>query len=706
MLIALALIACTKDDPAIDDTGPSDSGGLDQCVKPPNLISSPDEDCHGFPDATDCDCDGFGGAEDCDDRNSYTFPGADDIPYDGVDNDCAGDGDLTDFDADGYDSVKAGGLDCNDANKDIFPGAEEVCYNGIDENCDGLPDTDDCDGDGYPGIGDNKTDCDDRDPDRNPGVDEIWYDGIDQNCTGNESDYDADLDGDDSSTMPDADGKVGTDCDDEDRLTSGQGSELLDNLDRDCDGFVDVINSRDATAWWSGTVGIEDGFLGYSTAVLEDYDGDGFRSVAIGGFGLPTTGNYRPGRVYILDVGDGSGNPHELATGTIDGLDQDYLGASMDSIGDLDGDGYTELLIGAPVSGSVSYLFDGATIAAGGALGSGDALASMSGTAPYTGFDVLAVGDVDGDGVTDLAMSTAWAGASYGSVPYTVIYSGADAMLGGALTPVSALAEISGNTNDGGHSLGQVDLDGDGVPELLFPAYTATGANGALAVAWGAELDGFIGVVDDMDWIRGANLDEIGVTTGWYDDMDGNGYPELLVRAYGAAGVAANGGGGRIYLVNADEITQGQGSEIRITEQAFGTIEGTVDNGHVQTPETQGDYDGDGVDDIFVMHAGDRKLVNPVFLEGEMVKPTGYILQASDVSAGGSISADLRADEHVIDGWTVDELTGYSMQIADLDGDGVDDFLLGSPGAAGSSATRAGNAHVVLSYLDGDYTGL
>ena len=706
MLIALALIACTKDDPAIDDTGPRDSGGLDACEKPPNLVTSPDQDCFGYPDATDCDCDGFSMAEDCDDRNSYTFPGADDIPYNGVDDDCAGDGDMVDFDADGYDSVQAGGDDCNDANKDIFPGAEEVCYNGIDENCDGLEDTDDCDGDGYPGIGDDKTDCDDRDPDRNPGVEEIWYDGIDQNCTGTASDYDADLDGDDSSSEPDSDGVVGTDCDDEDPLTAGGNPELLDNKDRDCDGVVDVLNSRDAAAWWSGTVGVEDGFLGYSTAVLEDYDGDGYRSVAIGGFGLPTEGNANPGRVYILDVGDGGGKPHELATASIDGVQGDYLGAAMDNIGDLDGDGLSELLVSAPVTDSVSYLFDGATIAAGGALGTGDAIASLVGSGVYTGFDVVAVGDVDNDGVSDLAVSTAWAGATYGSNTYTAVFSGADAMLGGRLTSVSALAEITGAGNDGGHSLGEVDLDGDGVPELLFPDYTATGGNGALAVAWGDEMDGFIGVVDDMDWIRGANGDEIGVTTGWYDDMDGNGYPEILVRAYGAAGNAATGGGGRIYLVNSNEITRGQGNLTRVTDQAFGTIEGTVDYGHVQTPETQGDFDGDGVDDIFVMHAGDRAIVNPAFLEGEPARAAGYILQASDVSGGGSIAADLRADEHLIDGWKDDELTGYSMQIADLDGDGLDDFLLGSPVASGSGATRAGNAHVLLSYLDEDYTGL
>ena len=49
-------------------------------------------------ETVDRDCDGVEDAADCDPDDPYTYPGADDIPYDGIDNDCAGDGDLVDVD--------------------------------------------------------------------------------------------------------------------------------------------------------------------------------------------------------------------------------------------------------------------------------------------------------------------------------------------------------------------------------------------------------------------------------------------------------------------------------------------------------------------------------------------------------------------------------------------------------------------------------
>ncbi|MED5371791.1 MAG: MopE-related protein [Myxococcota bacterium] len=706
MLLLLSLLACKDGEPVVDDSAPVETP---DCELPPNLTTSPDEDCFGYPDATDCDCDGYvKDSEDCDDRNSYTFPGADDIPYNGVDDDCAGDGDLVDWDGDGYDSVQVGGDDCNDGNAQIYPGAPETCYNGIDEDCSGDDDSNDCDGDGFPGIGDDKTDCDDTDPERNPAADEIWYDGVDQNCSGQDSDYDADGDGDDSADHPNADGDVGTDCDDSDPLTAGGNPELLDNQDRDCDGVVDLLNSRDGQAWWYGALGSGDGFLGISAAVMEDYDGDGSLSIAVGGHGSASETDPYIGYVYLLDVSSGQGKPQDLAHTLIyGGVGYDLIGTDLANVGDMNGDGHPELLVGAPEAGSSlghAYLFDGADIAAGGTLSPSDALSTLGGGAAYAGADVGSVQDLDGDGVPELFLGTGFWSA-VGSTPQIVVYSGSDA-LDGDLSTIDALAQVDVSNNDGGDAL-SIDLDGDGLQEVLFPAYTADPGQGVLAVMWGDEVATMGAVsIDDLDWIRGESLDRIGYTTGWYDDMDGDGYPELLVRSYGADGNAGGGGGGRIYLVDSDVVTRGQGTDVRIASQAFGTIEGTVDSGHVKTPTEQGDYDGDGVDDILVMHPGDREHVNPLVGEGAAVRPTGYILQVDDVSGGGSVSADLRADEHLLDGFKDDELSGFSLIAADFDGDGVDDIYFGSPGAGGKSTSRAGNAHVFLSYLDGDYSDL
>jgi hypothetical protein len=84
------------------------------------------------------DGDGFDsasyGGEDCDDGDETVYPGAPDIPYDGIVNDCDT-SDEFDADGDGHNAVAHGGDDCDDANSGIHPEAEEIWYDGVDQDC-------------------------------------------------------------------------------------------------------------------------------------------------------------------------------------------------------------------------------------------------------------------------------------------------------------------------------------------------------------------------------------------------------------------------------------------------------------------------------------------------------------------------------------------------------------------------------------------
>jgi streptogramin lyase len=129
-------------------------------------------------DEDDLDLDGYGISTDCNDSDPLSYPGAAEIPNDGVDQNCNGMDDDPDGDLDGSPTIH----DCDDNNPSIYPGAPENPDNGIDDNCNGIIDVEDLDSDGYY-VAD---DCNDLDASVNPGATEINYDGIDQNCDGSD----------------------------------------------------------------------------------------------------------------------------------------------------------------------------------------------------------------------------------------------------------------------------------------------------------------------------------------------------------------------------------------------------------------------------------------------------------------------------------------------------------------------------------------
>ncbi|MEO9872787.1 MopE-related protein [Ekhidna sp.] len=202
-----------------DDTDPTIYPGATEI---PN--DGIDQDCNGFDlvENVDADGDGFSvDAGDCDDLDSTVYPGATEIPNDGVDQDCNG-SDLIDGDGDGVSSLD----DCNDTDATIYPGATEIPYDGIDQDCNGS-DLIDVDGDGVP----FPTDCNDNNPTIRPGIPEIPYDGIDQDCNGSDL-RDVDGDGFDSEIAG------GADCNDNNPFINPGAFDIPNNgIDENCDGF-------------------------------------------------------------------------------------------------------------------------------------------------------------------------------------------------------------------------------------------------------------------------------------------------------------------------------------------------------------------------------------------------------------------------------------------------------------------------------------
>ena len=278
----------------VDDNCDSlvDNGAIDA----PIWYADADGDTYGDAAVTLAECtapDGYLVDDtDCDDTDATVYPGAAEIPYDGIDQDCNGD-DVIDADGDGYVADVAGGDDCDDTDADVYPGSLEIA-DGIDSNCDSIVDEGtawyDDDGDGYTEDG---GDCNDAVAATNPAGVEV-ADGVDQDCDGVVDEgtdyYDDDRDGYSES--------VG-DCNDGDPRQSPDNAEIPgDGIDNDCDGTVD--------------------------GGVADADGDGYTED--GGDCDPTDGTVHPG-----------------ADETADGKDNDCDGVIDEGTpaADADGDGYS-----------------------------------------------------------------------------------------------------------------------------------------------------------------------------------------------------------------------------------------------------------------------------------------------------------------------------------------------------------------------------
>jgi hypothetical protein len=208
-----------------------------------------------------------------------------------------------------------------------------------------------------------------------------------------------------------------------------------------------------------------------------DLDGDGLADTVVGGANDSDSGLNDAGRVHVL-AGPTQGN-HTL--GQDDYILQGdseyaYAGASLDTPGDTNGDGYEDLLIGgylhpaAGERGGKVWLVEGPIDRD---MDLADAPASVIAEGPYEwlGLDVAGLGDADGDGHVDLAMSAPrdyyYGGGYPGKVyvfgtPLEGAHTGADADL---VLVGEGIDDYTGRSIDGGR-----DVDGDCLGDVLIGA--------------------------------------------------------------------------------------------------------------------------------------------------------------------------------------------------------------------------------------------
>lgn len=677
----------------------------------------------------DDDLDGYYSGQDCDDTDPTVFPGADEI-CDGLDNDCDGETDeegLTlfypDADSDGYGDTESEGEedcgiepnratnneDCDDADNLVNPLADELC-DGVDNNCDGtvdepqaidaqtwFPDEDD-DGFGDPLKGLltcdpdptwvlDSQDCDDDNFEINPAAPEICNE-IDDDCNG-DTDSDAidalewyvDADSDNygniegllvSCTQPGGYVADSSDCDDTQTSTNPGASEApADGVDSDCDGEEICYLDNDGDSWGDATVAAADlscsvGSLVNQAGDCKDGDPNTFPGASPNDSTTSCTtdadgddyGDLNPefGVTVGRDCDDTDPTIYPGATESAgDSVDQDCNGNELCYV-DSDGDsqGSTSVVVSTDLDCSDSGESSNADDC-------NDRESSI-----YLGATELVGDEVDSD-------------CDGGEICYL------DADLddyGSTTTTTSSdrdcadSGEATNNTDcDDGEVLanpGQTEICDDGIDNDCSGEFEACGPYGSFS-----SEDGDVVLSGDVDYAMAGQT----LVTG---DFDGDGQADLWVGALDADDPNTDAGQAHLHLgpitANAD-----------IEGDASATLSSSAFYAYLSYRMAVGDLDGDTKDDIVL------STINSPELSSDYENGNVYLLN-------GNITSDATSDTSGNYSWWAfggtDDYFGWSLAVGDLDDDGQDDLIVGSP-LDEANGYLSGSAFLFLGPLSG-----
>jgi len=418
----------------------------------------------------------------------------------------------------------------------------------------------------------------------------------------------------------------------------------------------------DASGTWSGFPTLPGAMCGSPIQVV------GLTSCAMTG-AVPT-----PTPPTVIDLSDADAK-------LIGENDYDYSGKSVSSAGDVNGDGFDDILVGAEFrdDGGRAYLVYG-PVYGDVLLADADAVLIGADAGDVLGRSVSGAGDVNGDGFDDILVGapgddTAGTSAGAAFLLYGPLY--------GDIDPATAADAIfvgeEPSDNAGDTVSGRGDINGDGFDDILIGAESADHglANGTVYVVYGHAY----GTID-LSMADGALLGESGSneaakTISGAGDVNGDGFDDILVGAS-----RPYSGTGESFVVHGP--VYGAMSLSDAKANLLG--ESAMDDAFVVSGA--GDVDGDGFDDVLIGAAGDD--------DGGLNGGCAYLLY-------GPVDGDV--DLALADAKLLAEADGDGAGTAisdagDVNGDGFADILVGAPWES-TAANKTGATYLVYGPVSG-----
>jgi hypothetical protein len=434
--------------------------------------------------------------------------------------------------------------------------------------------------------------------------------------------------------------------------------------------YLGTASGLSTTPAWTGESDAAGLAYGTSVATAGDVNGDGYSDVIVGSSTI-NTDFFALDRAYVY-LGSLAGLALSPAwMGQASQTDSGY-GFSVATAGDVNGDGYSDFLVGEPYWSNGESGEGRALLYLGAASGPSVAPAwsvESNQIAAQAGFSVATAGDVDGDGYADVLVGAPFLNDGRGA---SSLYRGSAAGLSASASWTQEGAQF--NTYWGWSVATAGDVNGDGYADVLVGApsfnngqafegfaalFMGSAAGLAIAPAWSGEGDQ-----------SGANLGSSVATAG---DVNGDGYADVLIAAPGYDNGQNDEGRAYVYLGSASGLVTTLFPWMIESDQAGARLGRSV--------ATAGDVNGDGYADVV--------LGLPYYDNGQTDEGRAFLYLGSPSVPSTTPGWTGKSDQaNARFGWSV-------ATAGDVNGDGYADFLVGAPDYDNGYAS-AGRADLYL----------